>query len=920
MAADLAMLALGVDSSEVVGASKDLDRIKEAAKKAEGAADSFGSKANAAGKKAAAANDNAARSAERLSRVYDVLRGKMVALGAAAVASIAAAFTVGPVFAFQDALAEVSTLVDTTKFDMRGLADAALEQSTAFGGSPAQQVKAYYQIISAGASSAAEATDILTAANKLAVGGVTDVATAADGLTSVLNAYGDQVDGAASVSDALFVGMRAGKTTIGELSGALGRVAPLAAQTGVQFDELVASVAALTKGGISTAESVTGVRAILAAVAKPTSEASKLAKQLGIDFSIVGLQAKGFEGFLSDLVTRTHGNTDALAQLFGGVEALVPILALSGQAGEDFTAILEQMADKAGATEDAFSKMANSPGFQAGRVWSALQAEITGVGSTMSGAFVTALKAVADNMHVIVGLVEVVGAGLLAAFAPAILAAMATGLTAIGAAGVAAISAITVAIAANPLGALLVAITTIITALYVFRDDIERVFGVDVIGEAEDAANRIIGAFVGGYDVVKRQWENLPTLFSALGKEAWNNLISEFEKPWLSVNGKTWISGLDMSGMKAKLTDEEKASRADATATFNEAFYRDYTGAAGASITGDAGTAEDSLAKIKKAADEATGSLGLLGDAGDKAGKKTKTAAEKAAESYADIVQGAQQFIASQQLEAETLGMTDRAANALRYEQEMLNKAANDNITLTAAQRDELAGLALQMSATEAATKAAKEAFSFARDLVGGFVQDLRQGLQNGEGFWKSFGNAALGVLDKIVDKLLNNVLDALFQVNTVGASGGGGGLLGSLLGLFGGGNTGGLYASGGYTGNGATNAAAGIVHGQEYVFSAAATRAIGVRNLDALHGAAKGYAGGGYVAPVSPRMQAPANQESPNITLGGTSIVVNGNADAATVEDMRTLLAQNQKDTLSAVQQNFGGYYREAKRRGKVR
>lgn len=42
-------------------------------------------------------------------------------------------------------------------------------------------------------------------------------------------------------------------------------------------------------------------------------------------------------------------------------------------------------------------------------------------------------------------------------------------------------------------------------------------------------------------------------------------------------------------------------------------------------------------------------------------------------------------------------------------------------------------------------------------------------------------------------------------------------------------------FMKGGYTGDLPTNAAAGIVHGQEYVFDAASTRAIGVDNLEAM-------------------------------------------------------------------------------------
>ena len=198
MPADIAELGLAVRSDGVVVASSRLRDLEGQATRTE-------------------------RSAVAMGRTFSRV-GTLIG------AALAAAFSVRSIIAFQDAVAEVSTLVDTTTFDMKGLTNAALDQAAAFGNVQGQ-VKAYYQIISAGASDLETATGILEAANKLAVGGVTDIATAADGLTSVLNAYGNKVAGATAVSDALFTAMKAGKTTIGELSSSLGQVAPLAAQT-----------------------------------------------------------------------------------------------------------------------------------------------------------------------------------------------------------------------------------------------------------------------------------------------------------------------------------------------------------------------------------------------------------------------------------------------------------------------------------------------------------------------------------------------------------------------------------------------------------------------------------------------------------------------------------------------------------------
>ena len=49
-----------------------------------------------------------------------------------------------------------------------------------------------------------------------------------------------------------------------------------------------------------------------------------------------------------------------------------------------------------------------------------------------------------------------------------------------------------------------------------------------------------------------------------------------------------------------------------------------------------------------------------------------------------------------------------------------------------------------------------------ARELAGDFASTLVSGLRNGEGLWKSLGKAAISVLTKISDRLLNDVLNSL--------------------------------------------------------------------------------------------------------------------------------------------------------------
>ena len=274
----------------------------------------------------------------------------------AATAGAIAAFSIKEAAQFESKMAEVSTLLDDTS-GMEGMEQAIKDLAIQYGQFPDDQVESMYSIISAGASSTAEAVQTLEAANRLAIGGVTDVAIAADGLTSALNAYGEEAGTTADISDAMFVAMKAGKTTIGELSGSLGNVAPIAAEAGVGLDELLAATAALTKTGATTSVSMNGLRQVVASVLKPTAEAAKEAKKLGLEFNSAALESKGLQGFLADLEEKTGGNKDSLTQLFGSVEALGPIFALTGSQSEAFSEIMADMEQKTGSTDKALAKV-----------------------------------------------------------------------------------------------------------------------------------------------------------------------------------------------------------------------------------------------------------------------------------------------------------------------------------------------------------------------------------------------------------------------------------------------------------------------------------------------------------------------------------------------------------------------------------
>ena len=149
--------------------------------------------------------------------------------GAALAGAGVAALSVKLAGDFSKRLAEVSTLMDnTSEKSIKQMGKELRLLSQTSGLALSSLSKAKYDVVSAGFAGAAESAQILATSTQLAVGGVTSAASAADLLTTSLNAYGLSANQVNDVSDTLFTTVKLGKTTMDELAGSLGKVLPIA--------------------------------------------------------------------------------------------------------------------------------------------------------------------------------------------------------------------------------------------------------------------------------------------------------------------------------------------------------------------------------------------------------------------------------------------------------------------------------------------------------------------------------------------------------------------------------------------------------------------------------------------------------------------------------------------------------------------
>lgn len=269
-------------------------------------------------------------------------------------------------------------------------------------------------------------------------------------------------------------------------------------------------------------------------------------------------------------------------------------------------------------------------------------------------------------------------------------------------------------------------------------------------------------------------------------------------------------------------------------------------------------------------------------------------AAQRQSDAYSGITAGAREYTQAQGTEQQALRMTEQAAAALRYEQQMLAEAQRAGIALSPQQRSEIAQLAQGMAQAEMATgrlREKQEGLAQAGNFFGQQMTDALAGLLSGTMTAEQALQSMLQTLIKVALQAAlmgDGPLAGLFGMGGKSTSGGGfGGIFGALLGgLFG-------FSEGGWTGPGTKHQPAGVVHADEFVFSKQATRALGVRNLDAMHEAAKrGYAEGGLVTETptlsggfSGGVSASQTQNisiAPTITVNGSAGTPEQNADLA--------------------------------------
>jgi TP901 family phage tail tape measure protein len=185
---------------------------------------------------------------------------------------------------------------------------------------------------------------VLNNALALAEAGQTDLGTAAEGLTKIMNSYRftmgsvEEVnERAAWASDVMTQAYGAGMGSMQELISAMAPLSGKAVSVGVGFNELGSTMAYMTSTTDTAATAGTKLESFMTQLQKPSDALSTALERMGYTSGTAMLSELGLAGSARVVSEALGGSEDAITRAMGRTEAAAAVISLTGEAYGDFS-------------------------------------------------------------------------------------------------------------------------------------------------------------------------------------------------------------------------------------------------------------------------------------------------------------------------------------------------------------------------------------------------------------------------------------------------------------------------------------------------------------------------------------------------------------------------------------------------------
>lgn len=266
---------------------------------------------------------------------------------------------------FQSSMVKIQTLVGESKESVEQLNEVVLGLSRETAQSPQELAEAMFFLKSAqlGNKDAAEALHAAAMGSAIGLGETKDIALVS---AAVMNTYGSETYSAAQATDILAATVRKGMLEAEELAPQMGELLGLAETLGISFEELGANISTYTLTGVNASTATTGLKGVMAALAKGVPAADAELKKYNLSWDILRkeVQEKGLLETLAMMKDRIGDNAAAYSKIFGRVQGLTNVLNVSGKQLEQYRENLDEITNSAGLTAEGFALVQQTADFK----------------------------------------------------------------------------------------------------------------------------------------------------------------------------------------------------------------------------------------------------------------------------------------------------------------------------------------------------------------------------------------------------------------------------------------------------------------------------------------------------------------------------------------------------------------------------
>ncbi len=332
-------------------------------------------------------------------------------MGAVAVAQLAAitlAFksAVSTFAETEQSLANVKAVSNATAAEFDILKEAASEAGTTTRFTAGEAADALYYLASAGLD-ATQSVEALDGVLQLAGASGSDLATAAQAVTSTLSQYGLEASQASDVSNVFAAATANSQATLEKLQSSLSNVGSVAGSLGIGLEETVASLEALYNNGYKAETAGTALKTSLAFLATESSTTVTALKSLGVAFEDINPDEVGLTGAIEALGEAGLSTADILDAF--GTEAGPAMVTLLNEGADGLKDYEDAITD----TDEAARQYADQNDTLAGS-FDSLKSASEGAGNELVETLEPIMRTIADAaaslLRYIAGLPDIIQA------------------------------------------------------------------------------------------------------------------------------------------------------------------------------------------------------------------------------------------------------------------------------------------------------------------------------------------------------------------------------------------------------------------------------------------------------------------------------------------------------------------------------